>query len=390
MTEENKTIVPPASGDGPQATTTAIKPADRLQTFRDLLQKYRPNFAAVLPQTFKVEKLIQVALAAIGRTPKLALCTPASVLRSLMIAAQLGLDPSGVLGSGYLVPFWNTKLSRYEAQFIAGYRGLIDLARRSGEVTNVEAHVVYGKDQFEYRLGLDPILNHVPVLDPDPGSPRCAYVVIRLKDSPVPLVEIMSHTQIEEIRKRSRAGNEGPWVDNWHEMARKTVTRRGLKYAPLSVEAAHALAIEDRAEAGEDVSDLVELPLIEEGEGEGASERPATKSGRLAEQLKTAEEKAKAALETQVGAVETGTPVLPTVPVPTPVPEPAGPGPGWPKIITYEDQTFTLAAPAELEAFQAQCKHPAQTVEGECLRCGKNVRNLTLTPPEKPTRRSAR
>lgn len=249
------TPAPPAPPAAP-ATALVKKPKPAIETFRDLLTEHRDQFKRVLPRQMadQVDRMVQVALVAISRNERLLACTPYSVLRSLMVAAQMGLDPSGVLGQGWLVPYKNNRTGKYEAQFIPGYRGLRELARRTGDVLNVEARVVYDKDAFEYVLGYDPAnsrpsLRHVPCLDADPGKVRGAYSIIWMRESPHPLMEIMSHAQIEKVRAVSRAANEGPWVDWWEEMARKTVFRRALSYVPLSTEAARSIALADTQEA---------------------------------------------------------------------------------------------------------------------------------------------
>lgn len=74
--------------------------------------------------------------------------------------SKLGLDCVGTLGQGYLVPYYNSKIKAYECQFIAGYQGLIELARRSGNIARIESRVVYEKDAFEVEYGLNQKLVH--------------------------------------------------------------------------------------------------------------------------------------------------------------------------------------------------------------------------------------
>ncbi len=282
-------------------STSAIerKPEGRVATFRDLLFRYRDHFKTVLPRTMapQVDRMVQVALGAISRNPTLLACEPYSVLRSLLVAAQLGLDPSGVLGQGWLVPYRNTRTGKYEAQFIIGYRGLRELARRSGDVLNVEARVVNEKDDFAFYLGYDPqgtrpYLRHVPAMDADPGQVKAAYCIVWLRGAPHPYIEIMSRGQIDKVRAASKAANSGPWVDWYEEMARKTVLRKALNYAPLSHEAARAIAAADVMESGEtDVAEaLVELPALpplEDGDGtEEAAAGKASKTEALKERLR--------------------------------------------------------------------------------------------------------
>jgi recombination protein RecT len=282
-----------------EAPAALKRPEGRVATFRGLLFRYRDHFKTVLPRTMapQVDRMVQVALGAISRNPTLLACEPYSVLRSLLVAAQLGLDPSGVLGQGWLVPYRNTRTGKYEAQFIIGYRGLRELARRSGDVLNVEARVVNERDEFSFDLGYDPQgsrphLRHVPAMDGEAGQVKAAYCIVWLRGAPHPYIEIMSRAQIDKVRAASRAATSGPWVDWYEEMARKTVLRKALNYAPLSHEAARAIAAADVMESGEaDVAevltDLPALPPLENGDGaeEAAAGKP-SKTEALKERLR--------------------------------------------------------------------------------------------------------
>lgn len=187
----------------------------------------------VLPKHLTPERVCKMALVAVTKQPKLLNCTVTSVMRALMTASELGLDCSGTLGSGYLVPFAN------ECTFMPGYRGLIDLARRSGEVSTIEARVVYKQDVFRVEFGTDPRIIHEPYMAADRKSDKasmvCVYAVAVLTDG-TKQSEVMTLADIEAIRNRSRAKDDGPWKTDYAEMARKTVVRRIMKYLPLSSE----------------------------------------------------------------------------------------------------------------------------------------------------------
>jgi recombination protein RecT len=187
--------------------------------------------AEVLPKHLTAERILKAALIAASKQPKLLQCTRDSFVKAVMVASELGLDCSGTLGSSYLVPYGR------ECALIIGYRGLIDLARRSGEISSIEAHVVYEEDNFAYELGMYPKLTHQRNLESecDDSKIRYVYMVATLKDG-TKQVEVMTRAQVEKIRAGSKAGHKGPWVEHWGEMARKTVVRRGIKYLPLSPE----------------------------------------------------------------------------------------------------------------------------------------------------------
>lgn len=180
------------------------------------------------------ERLKMVALGAFTRTPALWTCDPVSVARSIVEAGQLGLEPTGLLGGAYLVP------RKGVCTLLVGYRGLVMLAKRSGEVSRVEARVVRALDVFEYSYGLDPALVHVPSRHDDPGEYTYAYALLVFRDGGRQF-DVMSYAEIEVIRKRSGSPNDGPWVTDWPEMAKKTALRRLLKLAPLTIQVAAQL-----------------------------------------------------------------------------------------------------------------------------------------------------
>lgn len=243
-------------------------PKGPLATIRDLLERARPKLAEVTPKHLTPDRLIRVAIAAAGRTPELLKCTPASLLNSVMQAAQVGLEPGSALGEAYLVPYGGT------CQLIIGYRGLISLARRSGQIASIEAHVVHANDKFTCRYGLDAKLEHEPDWSGNPGELVAVYAIARLKDGGTQL-EVMTRAQVDGIRTRSKASGSGPWVTDYAEMARKTAVRRLAKYLPLSIEMAEALAIDDASES----ADILEIPAASGGD------RMERLKGRIAEKL---------------------------------------------------------------------------------------------------------
>lgn len=257
----------------PPAATAALAKQEpsRPLTIRELIEKAKPKLAEVMPRHLSADRLVRVTLAAISRNPDLLACTHASLLASVMTAAQLGLEPTGVLGSAYLVPY-NVKIKgkdgekdRWEkqAQLIPGYRGLIDLARRSGQIESIEAHPVFSNERFRCHYGLDPTLEHEPAWEGDPGPFKAVYAIAKLKDGGKQ-VEVMTKAQVDKIMLGSQSGGKwGPWKDHYEEMARKTVVRRIAKYLPLTPELADAMGHEedvDRLDA-----QALDLPALPSG-----------------------------------------------------------------------------------------------------------------------------
>ena len=218
-----------------------------------------PNFMAqlsvALPKAMTPERLVRVVTTECRKTPALLNCNPESFLGAVLQCAQLGLEPGGALGHCYLLPFGNGKAKdgRPNAQLIIGYRGMIDLARRSGQIVSICAYTVHEKDHFEWRLGLDPDIQHVPSPEADRGKMTYVYAVAKLKGGGGQF-EVMSRAEVEKVRKQSKAGSSGPWVTHFDEMAKKTVIRRLFKYLPVSIEAARAVEVDERADRGEAVT----------------------------------------------------------------------------------------------------------------------------------------
>ena len=169
-------------------------------------------------------------------------------MAALMSSAQLGLEPDGILGHAYLIPYKNNKKGIYEAQFQVGYRGLIALARRSGEVESFQAQVVYDNDQFDFAFGLNERLEHIPSSG-NRGKMKAAYAMVKFKDGGHAF-DVMFKEDIEKIKKSSKASKDGPWVTYESEMWRKTVAKRLAKYLPLSVEFQKAATLDEYVDMG--------------------------------------------------------------------------------------------------------------------------------------------
>lgn len=243
----------------PQSNAVAVLTPQEIRTELDAI---RLQVEEALPKQMDPDRFLRVVAGAITKNPDILKCDKISIFRSVIEAAQLGLEPTGLLGSAYLVPYGRT------CTLIPGYRGLIDLARRSGEIESIYAQVVNSRDVFRIVQGTDPSIIHEPYIAPplidpkdqeqrdaqDPGPVIGAYMVAVLRDrsgqASVRQIEWMSYAQIEAVRKRSKASGSGPWVTDWNEMARKTVVRRGGKYLPLSPEAQRGWGLDEAAERG--------------------------------------------------------------------------------------------------------------------------------------------
>lgn len=224
-----------ATTKGGLATSKKAAPAaaSPMKNMQDLIISMKGQIEAALPSVITGERFARMVLTAMSNTPQLASCTPKSFLGAMMQAAQLGLEPNTPLGEAYLIPFRNH--GTLECQFQVGYKGMISLAHRSG--LYVQAHEVYENDEFDVEYGLDPKLVHKPVFK-DRGNVVAYYGMWKDKDGNFGF-EVMSREDIEaHARKYSQSYGKGfsPWKTNFDEMAKKTVIKKALKYAPLTTE----------------------------------------------------------------------------------------------------------------------------------------------------------
>lgn len=207
-----------------------------------LKQMFKKQFKAIesiVPKGMTPERLIRVGLNATTRNPKLLECSPDTIVGAVVNCGSLGLEPN-LLGHAYIVPFYNSKIKRYEAQFQLGYKGIMELVRRSGEVKAIYAHEVYGGDKFEFEYGLEKNIVHKPCGEEDQSKITHFYAVYKLKDGGYDFI-VMSRKQLESHRDKFTKSQKngvvfGPWKDHFVEMAKKTVIIKLLKTAPLSIE----------------------------------------------------------------------------------------------------------------------------------------------------------
>ena len=223
------------------------KPSTR--TLRSFLEgdAAQAKLAEVASKFMQPGDLVRLTLLAASRQPDLLKCSQTSILRALMDAATMGIMPGGTMGRGYLVPRKNKINGALEACFDPGYRGLIDIARRSGKVKAMDAKPVYQGDLFEYEEGLDKKLRHVPTLDAKSrGELVAAYAIARFYEGD-PQIEVLTRADIDKIRNSS-ASKSGPWLTWYEEMARKSAVRRICKFLPYDPILERAIELATAAE----------------------------------------------------------------------------------------------------------------------------------------------
>jgi recombination protein RecT len=246
------------------STTQAITSRQQIANLRTMLDGMKDQIQAALPRHLTPERMVRVVMTAIQRTPKLMECSPGSIMGSVITASQLGIEPDGVLGRGYLIPRKNRKTNQMEANFMPGYLGLIDLAQRSGKVSWVAAELVFNCDKFEIVFGLDRKLIHIPDFDnqdrgvfddkrKDLVGLRGAYAIVRYKDGETDF-EYMPKAKLDRLRNfsQSKDSDFSPWNTplGIEDMYRKCPIRKLAKRCPLSPEFQKATQLEELAEAG--------------------------------------------------------------------------------------------------------------------------------------------
>jgi recombination protein RecT len=223
----------------------------------DMIKALEPEIKKALPSVITPERFTRMALNAINTTPKLAECSQMSFLSALMNAAQLGLEPNTPLGQAYLIPFKNK--GRLECQFQIGYKGLLDLAYRNGNMQTIQAHTVRENDVFEYEFGLEPKLRHIPAMK-DRGEAVCFYAIWKTKNDGYGF-SVMSKEEVDAYRnKYSRAFTKGfsPWQTDYEAMAKKTVIKQALKYAPIQTDFQRVMTQDEtiKSELNVDMSEI--------------------------------------------------------------------------------------------------------------------------------------
>lgn len=199
-----------------------------------------------LPRHLSPERMLRVVSMALQKTPKLAECNRMSLLGCMLACGSLGLEPNTVLGHAYLIPF------KDQCTLIVGYKGLVDLARRSGHISTIHCDVVYAGDEFDFEYGSSGRLRHVPA-GQRKGDWLYAYAFARMVGGGEQY-EVMTRAEVLAIRDKSqgylRDKAKSPWTLYEPEMAKKTALRRMAKWLPLSIEFANAAALDELSDAG--------------------------------------------------------------------------------------------------------------------------------------------
>ena len=247
-----------AKADGSDVMNKLVEKKDKPKTLVDWINAMKPEIERALPKHIDADRIARIAITTIRTNKDLQSCEPMSFVAALMQASQLGLEPNTPLGEAYIIPYKDKGIP--SARFEMGYKGLLSLAHRTGEYQTIYAIEVYANDEFDYAYGLEPFLTHKPAEEPE-GEPIRYYAVYHLKNGGKEF-RVWSKKKIEKhADKYSMAFKRGwtsPWKTDFDSMAKKTVLKDLLKYAPKSIEFSRALSMDEtiKHEVAEDMSEV--------------------------------------------------------------------------------------------------------------------------------------
>jgi recombination protein RecT len=268
-TKEIKAVMNKAKKAG---TLAGLKHTD----ITTVIEGMRPQLEMALPKHLNADRLIQMAANLITKNPKLGECSAASLMGAVMEASILGFKPANALGQCYFVPYGG------HVQFQVGYKGYVDLARRSGQIKTLYAYVVRKGDEFVYELGLEPKLTHKPTGASDQEVTH-VYAVAHYKDGGYNFV-VLTRDEVEKLRLRNpmqKGAPRGAWQTDYEAMAKAKAIKQLAKYMPLSDEMQSAV-LSDEARITPDAFtnnhtgidfDNLEYPT-EEAESEDVTDEP--------------------------------------------------------------------------------------------------------------------
>lgn len=310
-TQANGATTPKQSGI---VRSERAKVLDRLTKYFALDECRALIQAAISDKSLTVERCAKAAIATVLRDDFLWACTSQSIFDCVLAATQLQLVVGKELGHAYLVPFNDKHSGEKVCTLILGYKGIVTLARRSGEIESIESRVVYDRELFEIEYGTNGHLRHVPIPFGARGKPVGVYLFARLRGGGTH-VEPMSLDEVDAVKARSKASAAGPWVTDYLEMARKTVVKRGAKMLPLAADVAEAIGEDDEREFREarDVTPRrAALPSVESS-GAVRIEKPEA-GERVAAKIETADTEAPPHDPTTGEVLPTATPTVEPAP----------------------------------------------------------------------------
>jgi len=257
-------------------------------TAKDIISdNVKKRIAEVLPSVIDTNRFARICAFELSKDEKLLACTATSIIRSVMESARLGLEVGGVKGESYLVAYKDKQKGISTCQLIIGYKGMLTLLYRSGKVKDGCAHAVYKNDIFEFQYGTNKYLKHIPARG-ERGEIIAFYAFVSTINGGEPF-DVMWKNEVDAIMETSPdykyKGQNSIWVKHYVAMGCKTVIRRLFKTLPLSNDIQRAVAIDERADSGEQNNVIdADYEDVPEAESHAANEFT-SRSEQLAEAL---------------------------------------------------------------------------------------------------------
>lgn len=245
------------AGADPADEGEGVMASEKIKAVELALKRNWATIKGTVPASVTPERLVRIAVTAINLDQHLEGCSVDSLVTAIVKSAMVGIEPNDGTGRAYIVPY------KGDAQFQLGYKGLIDLAYRSGLVEFIDCQVVYEGDDFDCELGSSPFVRHRPVFEH--GPMKGVYAVLVPKGSTRAVIEIMGLDDIAKIKKMSKGSRaDRPWIIWEEEMARKGPLKRVCKRGPCSIELHTAIGFDNESE-GIDIESV--MPGVLDGNG---------------------------------------------------------------------------------------------------------------------------
>ena len=205
--------------------------ANELAVYEAAFEPMLPRYEALLaPTGLPVQRLMETVYISLTNNPKLMRCTLPSIIATATTFAVLGLEADGVTGQAYMIMF------KDKAQPAIGYKGYNTIAWRSS--WTIQSKIVREADKFDYRLGTDASIDHVPSLKDSRSPIIAAYAIAQPPGSAKPIISVMPISDINAIRDNSpgfKFAGDSPWRNpNFYPaMCAKTVHRQVARSIPI-------------------------------------------------------------------------------------------------------------------------------------------------------------
>lgn len=234
-----------------QKTNNSLTPKQTLiNNFTSTISKYEQKNLAELLETHNItpSQFKNIVINEVKKSEQMQqafLNNPASLFASILLCAELGLNPSADVGEFYFLPY-GKKITP-----ILGYKGVINLLLRSGEISKIWSEIVYEDDEFYYELGLEPKLNHIPNLERDNKNIKYVYAVAKLTNGEI-MFKVMSKKEVMEIVQMAKYPNQlyGSNKDPQGWMFKKTVIKQLSKTLPKDYYGKRGISVDDKVEGG--------------------------------------------------------------------------------------------------------------------------------------------